>query len=393
MEEQLVNFLEENEAKFVAISHAIHTRPEIGNEEFFASHLLAETLEEEGFELIRGVAGHETAFIAKKSSGKKGPRIVFLAEYDALPGLGHACGHNIIGSTSIFAAISLGRHIKELGGDVLVYGTPAEEGGPNGSAKGSFVRAGLFQDIDAALMIHPNGKTHVTVPANAVDVLDFEFTGKAAHAATNPEEGINALDGVIQFYNGINALRQHLSKDTSIHGIITDGGKAANIVPDFAKARFFIRAAKRKDLNSLTERIIQVAEGAALQTGTKMKAIRIQNGVDNVWVNEPFNHLFTEVAARLNIPCATEGKGVGSSDAGNVSQVVPTIHPFIKIGPETLVAHTDAFREAAKSSEGDKALLLGAKLLALTALELYKNSELLQKIKEDQFRLQELEEK
>ncbi len=380
-------YLEENQADFVAISHAIHARPEIGNEEFFASRLLAETLEKEGFSLKRGVANHETAFIAEKRSGKKGPRVVFLAEYDALPGLGHACGHNLIGTTSVFAAIALARVLADIGGDVLVYGTPAEEGGPNGSAKGSFVREGLFTDIDAALMIHPNGKTHATVKAPAVDVLDFEFIGKAAHAATNPDEGINALDGVIQFYNGVNALRQHLPKDASIHGIITDGGVAANIVPDYAKARFFIRSAKRKDLNSLTERVIQIAEGASLQTGAKMNAIRIQNGVDNVWVNEPFNRLFSEVARSLDIPCDTTGKGVGSSDAGNVSQVIPTIHPFIKIGPETLVAHTDEFREAAKSSEGDKALLLGAKLLALTALQLYKETDLLEEIKQDQVRL------
>lgn len=248
LKEQIIDEIESRKAEYLKISHSIHENPEIGNEEYFASKLLSDLLEAEGFTVERGVAGHETAFLArKKSSVKSGPSVAFLAEYDALPGLGHACGHNIIGTASTAAAIALGRQIDEIGGEVVVLGTPAEEGGPNGSAKGSFVKHGLLEGIDAALMVHPSNATRITGNSLAVDPLDFEFIGKPAHAAAAPHQGINALDAVIQLFNSINALRQHVTDDVKIHGIITHGGDAPNIVPHYAKARFYIRAATRKN--------------------------------------------------------------------------------------------------------------------------------------------------
>ncbi|MEW4288309.1 M20 family metallopeptidase [Rossellomorea marisflavi] len=392
LRDQIIANLEENKEKYIEISHAIHDRPEIGNEEFYASKTHAELLESEGFTVERGVAGHETSLLARRKSDKPGPAIAFLAEYDALPGLGHACGHNIIGTTSVSAAIALSKVIDETGGEVVLYGTPAEEGGPHGSAKGSFVKHGLLEGIDAALMVHPANSTRITSNSLAVDPLDFEYIGKPAHAAGSPHHGINALDAVIGLFNGINALRQHVTDDVRIHGIITHGGDAPNIVPEYAKARFFIRAATRKTCSEVTARVKAIAEGSALATGAKLNVIAFQNEVDNLVLNRTYDAVFKEELERLGEYVSTEERnGLGSTDAGNISQVVPTIHPYIQIGPESLVAHTDEFREAAKSPKGDEALILGAKGLALTALRLVTDRDVLAEIKEEFTRRKELE--
>jgi amidohydrolase len=378
---KLTSRVDELSSTLLSVSHRIHDNPEIGNEEFFASETLTSLLSQHGFSIERGLAGHETSFAARKSSGKEGPVIGYLAEYDALPGLGHACGHNIIGTTSCGAAIALASVLEETGGEVVVFGTPAEEGGPNGSAKGSFVKAGLFEGVDACLMVHPYNRTTLTGKTLAVDPLDFEFKGRSAHAAASPEDGINALDGVIQLFNGINALRQHVTDDVKIHGIITHGGDAPNIVPDYAKARFYIRAATREACNEVTKKVKAVAEGAALATGTEVNVIKIQNEVDHFRLNRRFDKVFQDSIESLGeFFDETERKGLGSSDAGNVSRVVPTIHPYIKIGPESLVVHTNEFREAAKSPKGDRALLTGAKALALTGYELLTDAGLLERI-------------
>lgn len=382
LKEIITGNVELNKELYLSASHDIHERPEIGNEEFFASARLIKILEDEGFEVEKAVAGHETAFVARKKSEKDGPSIAFLAEYDALPGLGHACGHNIIGTTSVAAAIALSKVLDETGGEAVVFGTPAEEGGPNGSAKGSFVKHGLVEGIHAALMLHPSGQTRLTTSSLAVDPLDFEFIGKPAHAAASPHEGINALDAVIQLFNGINALRQQLTDDVRIHGIITHGGDATNIIPEYAKARFFIRAATRSGLNEVTRRVKAIAEGAALATGAELNVIAFQNEVDNLLLNDRYNEVFKNVIEDLGETVATDERdGIGSTDAGNISQVVPTIHPYIKIGPDNLVAHTVPFREAAASQQGDEALLKGAKALALTAFQLITDQELLKDIK------------
>ena len=360
--------IDSNKKNYIRISHDIHNKPELGNQEFFASTILTEALSKEGFSIEKSLAGHPTSFIArKKSKERKGPTIGFLAEYDALPNLGHACGHNIIGTTSIAAAISLSKVIDDVGGEVVVLGTPAEEGGENGSAKGSFVKYNLLKGIDACLIAHPGSRNCITSDSLAVDPLDFEFIGKSAHAAACPEKGINALDGVIQLFNGINALRQHLPKDVSIHGIITHGGDAPNIVPQYTKARFFIRAATRIGCDEVTNKVRNIAKGAALATGSKVNIIAFQNKVDNMLKNRPFDDIFVENLKSLGFKIDTKKESsVGSSDVGNISHVVPTIQPNIKIGPNTLVGHTKEFCDAAISGQGDIALITGAKALALT---------------------------
>ncbi|MBS4190433.1 M20 family metallopeptidase [Bacillus sp. FJAT-49705] len=376
--------IELNRDTYIETSQAIHANPEIGNQEYFASKLHISLLIKEGFEVTTAVAGHETSFYAVKDSGVPGPTVAFLAEYDALPGLGHACGHNIIGTTSVAAGIALSETLAETGGRVIVLGTPAEEGGPNGSAKGSFVKHGFLKAIDAALMIHPSGKTSLTSETLAVDPLDFHFYGKAAHASGSPEKGINALDAVIQLFNGINALRQQLPSDVRIHGIITHGGDAPNIIPDYASARFFIRAETWKRTEEVSAKVQAIAEGAALATGAKVKIERFQNEVKDFVLNSVLDAILHEELEAVGETVQTEkGRGKGSTDAGNISYVVPTAHPHIKIGPDDLIAHSIEFREAAKSSLGNEALIKGAKVLANAGYRLLTDTDLLNRVKED----------
>lgn len=376
-----------NKELYIQTSHAIHAKPEIGNQEFYASQKHVSLLTDAGFDVKTAVAGHETSFYAVKDSGKPGPTIAYLAEYDALPGLGHACGHNIIGTTSVAAAIALAEVIPQVGGRVAVLGTPAEEGGPNGSAKGSFVRHGFLEDVDVALMIHPSGTTSLTSETLAVDPLDFHFYGKPAHASGAPEKGVNALDAVIQLFVGINALRQQLASDIRIHGIITHGGDAPNIIPEYAAARFYIRAETWKKTEETAEKVRAIAKGAALATGATVKIERFQNEVRDFVLNQTLDGVLHEelelVGERVITSNDERGRGKGSTDAGNISYAVPTAHPHIKIGPDDLIGHTAEFREAAKSSVGDEALIRGAKVLAATGYRVLTDQALLEKIRAD----------
>lgn len=382
LKSRIFDVIDSHADRVIALAKEIHAKPEIGNEEVFASGVLSEYLREFGFQVDLGVAGHETAFHAVKDSGIEGPTIAFLAEYDALPGLGHACGHNIIGTTSVAAGIALSEVLAETGGKVVVLGTPAEEGGPNGSAKGSFVRHGFLENVDVALMIHPSGRTSLTGPTLAVDPLDFHFYGKSAHASGSPEKGINALDSVIQLFNGINALRQHVTSDVRIHGIITHGGDAPNIVPDYASARFFIRAETWTKAEAVSTRIRAIAEGAALTTGATVKVERFQNEVQDFVLNDILDSIIhEELESHGEIVYSERGRGLGSTDAGNISYAVPTAHPHIKIGPDDLIAHTHEFREAANSELGYKGLVTGAKALAGTAYRLLSEPELLHQVR------------
>ncbi|MEK4405564.1 M20 family metallopeptidase [Sporosarcina sp. FSL K6-6792] len=380
----LFHSIEQNHDLYIQTSQEIHANPEIGNEEVYASAKHVALLEDAGFEVKTAVAGHETSFYAVKDSGKEGPTIAYLAEYDALPGLGHACGHNIIGTTSVAAGIALAEALPETGGRVVVLGTPAEEGGPNGSAKGSFVRHGYLKDVDVALMIHPSGKTATTGESLAVDPLDFHFYGKPAHASGSPEQGINALDAVIQLFNGINALRQQLPSDVRIHGIITHGGDAPNIIPEYASARFYIRAESWQKTVETSDKVRNIAEGAALATGATVKIERFQNEVKDLVLNSVLDEtLHVELETLGEVVHTEKRKGKGSTDAGNISYVVPTAHPYIKIGPDDLIAHTVEFREAAKSELGNQALITGAKALASTGYRLLTDAELLHRVKEE----------
>lgn len=388
VKQQILDYIDNHRLNYLDMSHQIHERPELGNEELFASRLLIDHLKQHDFEVIRDIAGHATGFIATYQSDKPGPRIGFLAEYDALPGLGHACGHNIIGTASVLAGVALKQVVDEIGGTVIVYGCPAEEGGENGSAKASYVKEGLI-DVDVALMIHPGNETYPTIHTLAVDVLDIKFFGRSAHASENAYEARNALDAMLSFYNGVAQLRQHIQSSERVHGVILDGGKAANIIPDFTHARFYTRGTTRKSLDVLTERVHDIAKGAALQTGCNYEFGPIQNGVNEFIKSPMLDDLFEKYATELGEEVSHDDFGFGSTDTGNVSHVVPTIHPHVKIGPRSLVGHTHRFREAAASPMGDKALIKGAKIIALMGAKLIQDPAQLEKIQQEHQLLRE----
>lgn len=383
MEKKIIDFLDSNRDIFIDLSQKIHQHPEIGNEEYFAADLLTKFLEEKGFDVERNIAGHETGFIARKQS-KNGeyPKIAFLAEYDALPNLGHACGHNIIGAISIAGAVGLGELLDNVSGEVIVYGCPSEEGGENGSSKGSFVRENLFEGVDVAMIIHPGSEHSITKKSLAVNPLDFEFFGQSSHAAGSPENGKNALDALLHFFNGIATLRQHVKSDVKIHGIITHGGDAPNIIPDYTKARFYIRSSTKEGCDDVTEKVEAIAHGAALMTGCTVKISSFQNRVDNLIPTRYFDELYVETMKKLGVEVSMDSKkGMGSTDVGNVSHIIPTIHPNIKICDSSISGHTHEFAKAAASKEGDEAVILGGKVLALLGLDLIINKEKLENIK------------
>ena len=364
----------------------IHAKPEIGNQEYFACGLLTEQMRKEGFEVTVDIAGHPTGFTAVYKAAKPGPVIVFLAEYDALPGLGHGCGHNLFGPTSCLAAASLKQVLEETGGEIRVYGTPAEEGDVNGAAKASFVREGYFRDVDAALCVHPGSDHHqLTHEEIACAPVRISFTGKAAHAAANPQDGVNALDALVLVFNAIGLLRQQLTPDVKIHGIVTKGGDAPNIIPAETEGWFYVRAATYDRMMKVYHRLEEIVQGAALQTGCTGSMVPAQrNLVENI-VPTP---LFDQVYAR-NLKSLGETldesrvSPLGSSDVGNVSHVTPVIQPMIRISDTPVAGHSIEKVEACRSETGLRSVALGAKALALTALELLEQPDLLVKIKED----------
>lgn len=384
--EQIISYVDAQSSVYQQIALDIHAHPEVSNYEFFACERLSNQLKAEGFDVQVDVAGHRTGFSASYKSAKKGPVIVFLAEYDALAGIGHACGHNLFGSTSSLAAAALRQVIDQVGGEVRVYGTPGEEGGENGSAKGSFVREGFFRDVDAALCVHPGADKHYpSTPSLGCAPVDIEFWGKPAHAAGCPEKGINALDALILTYNGINALRQHVTSDVRIHGIITHGGDAPNIVPEYAAAKFYFRAATAPRLEEIYQKVQRIVDGAALMTGAKGRLAPYQNRVENMVLTPGFDALYQKNLELLGETMSPpeEKSGMGSSDVGNVSQVIPTIQPSISITDVPTAGHSEAFKAAACSQKGLRSIVLGAKALAFTALDLLESPQLLAAIKSE----------
>lgn len=384
LQKKIVDYVEANGKTYQQIALEIHEKPEVSNYEFFASKRLADQIKSVGFEVEMPAAGHRTGFAASYKSGKPGPVMVFLAEYDALVGLGHGCGHNLFGATSSLAAAALKSVIDEVGGEVRLYGTPGEEGGENGSAKGSFVREGYFKDVDAALSAHPGVGHHLTEKTLGCVPIDIEFWGRASHAAAAPEQGINALDALIQTYNSINALRQHLSDDVRIHGIIVNGGQAPNTVPDYAAAKFYLRAAASSTLKDVYAKVERIVEASAMAMGAKGSMKPYQNWVENMVPTPSFDAVYEKNLKLFGETADPAGERLmGSTDIGNVSQVVPAIQPTINISDEPIKGHSKEMVAAACSQKGLDSILLGAKVLAFTALDLIRDPETLKKIKEE----------
>ncbi|MEI2280051.1 M20 family metallopeptidase [Paenibacillus polysaccharolyticus] len=379
---QIFNVIDQYASRFKDISSYIGAHPELGNEEYLASARLKEELSYHGFKVQAPILGLETAFIGTYASSEPGPTIALLCEYDALPEIGHACGHHLICMMSLGAAVGLKAIVDEVGGTIKVFGTPAEE---TRGAKVPMAEAGLFDDCDVALMAHPFYAYEKSGSSLAIDAVQFEFHGKSSHAAASPHEGINALDAVIQTFTGINAFRQQVKSNVRIHGIINSGGQAANIIPDYASAQFYVRAATRKELNVLTERVIQIAQGAALQTGCKLVTSNYETSYDEMVTNETFSDAFSQNLMELGIPQEeiVSGNDHGSMDIGNVSLRCPAIHPYIRVVDEVHTLHSIEFRDLALQERALDGMILGAKALAATAYDVLSKPELLQAIRKE----------
>lgn len=378
---QAIQELERQRGKLIELSRRIHANPELGFEEFKAAQWLTENLEQNGFSVQRGICGLATAFRASYGSGK--PAIAILAEYDALPRLGHACGHNIIATSAIGAAVAARQAIDQAGGNLLVIGTPAEEmkGG-----KVIMANKGAFDDLDIAMLVHPDTRNSVIVEALACAGLEVEFLGKAAHAAAQPQAGINALEALIMSFNAINSLRQHIKPDARIHGIITDGGEAANIVPAHSAASFLVRAKDLSYLEELKTKVLDCFVAGAVATRAELRYR---------WAEEWYAPLRTNLTLAQTFAANLEKLGrkvhpgdvhsLGSTDMGNVSQIVPSVHPMIAIAAEDVQVHSPEFAAAAASEAGHQGMLDAAKALAMTVVDLVARPELVARIR-DEFR-------
>jgi amidohydrolase len=362
--------------ELVALSHDIHAHPELSFQEHFAAAALADALERHGLLVERGAYGLETAFVAHAGDGD-GPRVAICCEYDALPRIGHACGHNIIGTAGIGAGLALAQLTAETSGRVTILGTPAEEGG---AGKVILGQRGAFEGVDAAMMVHPAG-ADVAIP-NIIAVAHLEITmlGRAAHASAYPWKGINALDALVLGYMGVAALRQHIRETDRIHGIITHGGDAPNVVPERAQATFYVRAATETRLESLQERVLACFRAGAEATGARVEHRWVGATTSDLTTNLPLADAYRANAESLgrtfldprDIPVAV----AGSTDMGNVSKWVPSIHPMIKVSPPHVATHSPDFTEWAASDDGDRAVIDGAKALAMTALDFWLRPEL-----------------
>lgn len=367
--------------KLIELSHKIHQSPEILFEEYKASRWLSDAAREAGFQVEKPVGGLETAFRATCTGAEGGPTVAFLSEYDALPKLGHACGHNLIATAGLGAALGTRSVMDQLPGTVHLIGTPGEEGG---GGKVILAEAGVFDDVDVALMFHPSAKTILWKHALARRKFRIEFFGKSAHAAAAPEKGISALDATLQTFQSINALREHIEDSARIHGIITAGGDAPNIVPDYSASLFYVRARDDAYCGELLERVMDCARGAALATGARVE-IEMQGAYKSLQTNMPLAEAFKANLEEIGweFDEVDPAEGIGSTDMGNVSHVTAAIHPYLSIGPEDLVGHSPEFAEAAASEKGQQAMLAAAKTMATTAVDVLLKPSLFNAIKGD----------
>jgi amidohydrolase len=365
-------------AELVALSHEIHEHPELGFEERLAANLLADALAEGGFAVERRAYGIETSFSARLGSpDAAGPHVVICCEYDALPKIGHGCGHNIIATAGLGAGLALAPLVEELGGRLTVLGTPAEELGAGGKIR--LLDAGAFADADVAMMVHPSIGDVAWAPHIATTRVNIEMFGKASHAAAAPWNGINALDALVLGYTAVAALRQHLRPSEKVHGIITAGGDAENIVPDHTAATFQVRAVNERRLAPVREKVLACFRGAAEQTGCRVEfadagayAELLQNEALAAAYRENGEALGRRFFDHTKIPLSV----AGSTDMGNVSKAVPSIHAMIAIAGPGVGGHSVEFAEAARSEAGDDAVVFGAKNLALTAIDVWQRAAL-----------------
>lgn len=374
--------VEEKINAYMEIAQTLYDNPEIGNEEFESMKLLVNYLEQAGFETQSGYIV-PTGFLGTYDSNKPGPTIAFMSEYDALPEIGHGCGHNLIAAIGVAAGEALKAVIDEYGGKVLVVGTPAEE---NFGGKVSMADAGVFDDVDVALMVHPGSQNGVGSRSSALVPVKFEFHGKSAHAAASPWEGISALDSAVMSYVQINMLRQMAKPHTTIHGVIKDGGEAANVIPDYASLEYYFRAPTMAYAREMSHKAIEMVKNISQANGTTVDISEYECAYEDTVINYKLADILTEKYEAIgveNIQPVDEVAG-GSTDVGAVSYKCPTIQGNIKIMPETVGAHTREMAAATLTDAGKNGLIKGAQGIALTALALLKNPDLLAEVKAEQ---------
>ena len=357
-----------------ALGHEIHEDPELGLQEYHAVERMTGLLEKYGFDIERNVCGLETAFVASYKGKKDGPVIGFLAEYDALKGMGHACGHNLIAALACLNGIALRDAVDEYGGEVRVIGAPAEE--TNGG-KVNLAAAGYYDELAGAIMAHPFGRHAASGSMNAIDSQRFEFYGKSAHAAGAPEEGINALNACIETFNMINALRQHITPDAKVSGIIRDGGVAPNIVPDYSRADFYIRAATSGYLKGFSKKVQNCAAAASMANGTQLTLTNFEGWYDDLHTNETLSQRMVAHTKELGDVGDMEAyNSTASSDIGNVSYRCPTVHQWFDVtGDPQISIHTEGLLAGADSDYGYESLYLVAQAAVATAEDLLTDAE------------------
>ena len=379
--EAIGNKVDDNRGALVTLSERIHGDPELGHQEYNASKLIVGELEKHGYKVKLGVAGMDTAFIARKGTGS--PKIGILAEYDALPGIGHACGHNLIAGSAVGAAVGLADVIDELDATVIVYGTPAEEGVVQ-NAGGKVVMIEEIKEVDISIMIHAGPSWGSYGTTNARESFLVEFHGKSSHAGAAPEKGVNALEGVILTFQGINALRQHINRDIRIHGIIKHGGDSPNTIPDYASAHLYVRAPSMPMLEETYAKVKGIVKGAELATGATSKITQVANTYANKIPNKVLSDRFRENVGLEGIEYPEEltpKKSGASTDFGNVSQVMPALSAYINIGD--VILHSPGGTKMTCTPKAHDAMIIGAKALAYTAIDIITDPIVFKKAKDD----------
>lgn len=378
LETQIKRSLEDHLGVYQTLVKYLYDNPELGNEEFLAQAALIDILEQEGFSVQKSVAV-PTDFIGVYDTGKPGPTLAYMCEYDALPSVGHGCGHNLIAAISLAAGGALKSVADQAGGIIQIIGTPAEE---NYGGKVSLAEAGVFKDVDAAMMLHPGPENSLGGKSMALIPVRYQFHGKTAHG-TSPWEGASALDGAVSTYNLINQLRQFVKPGSSIHGVFTDGGKAANVIPDFAQLDYYFRATTMAYAKEIQAKAEVSAQAAAMAAGVTVDSFLYETPYDDCLMNYSLGDLLkvAMLKAGLSDIKAIDEDPKGSTDVGAVSYQCPTIQGRIKICDDTVAGHSRELADATISPVGTEALFKGAYALALLGLELLTDPEALAKVK------------
>ena len=381
--------VDEQRTRLQEISGFIFENPELGSEEFKAAELLTGELESHGFDVEREILGMPTAFSATFKGKGSGPRVAVIAEYDCLPGVGHGCGHNLIAASAVGAGIAVSNVMSELDGEVIVVGTPAEEGhGPSGGSKIVMAENGFWDDIDAVVMLHPASRYVAGSRALGISSVVMEFEGQTSHAAASPHEGVNALNAATLAFMATHMLRQEARRDANlvIHGIISEGGLVSNVIPDRAVCNFGVRSSDDEYLAEMVDKVARCAEGAALAMGATVKITK-RKGYSGKKVNGPLAEVLWNNYAAQGIKMkpwqeTINGMPMASTDFGDVSQKIPAAGSSIAVTEPGTPGHSIQLAEATMTKKGQEAMIVGTKALAMTLVELLVNPEKLKKAKE-----------